>query len=189
MRQFLHKCVAVLIGRKQDRAVCLRLGQRKDFDDGGSDDAERAFGTKDQTPHIGADRFARSGGRAFQFAVSGRDGDIHDYVLDIAVFVLFHAARVCRYPAAERRKFNAVRLMAHRDAVFGKLRHDVAADGSGLNTRHHVFLVDPENAVHPPHIDRDDDTLFVVAATQCVRNVRSPAKRQQNRIVRFRGRY
>ena len=96
-----------------------------------------------------------------QRAGGGGDGDIENDVFDIAVAVFLHAAGVGGDPAAQRGEFHAVGLVAHRHAVFFQLGHDVPADGAGLNAGHHVLVIDPEDAIHPAHIDRNDRAFFV----------------------------
>src|SRR5204862_6851048 len=82
------------------------------------------------------------------------------------VAVLLHAARVGGDPAAECRELDAVWLVADREAVWRQLRDDVAADGPGLDARHPVRGIEPEDPVQPPEVDGDDRALLVRAAAE-----------------------
>ena len=65
--------------------------------------------------------------------------------------------------------------------------NDVTADCTGLNTGHLIFLIDPENTIHSPHIDRNDGALFVGMTAECVGDIGSTAVGNQCGTVRFCG--
>src|SRR6266571_3681996 len=56
-RKLVHELESVFEAREKHRSVFLRLRQWKYFEDGRSDDAERAFRSEHQTPEVQADGF------------------------------------------------------------------------------------------------------------------------------------
>ena len=69
---------------------------------------------------------------------------------------------------------------------FLEFRHDVTADGAGLYAGQHVVAIDPEDAIHAAHVDRDDGAPFVRETSQRVGDVGPATVRDQGRCVLFR---
>src|SRR6185503_989703 len=88
---------------------------------------------------------------------AGRDRvHIDDEVFDVAVAIFLHPARIGGNPATQGGELDAVRLMAERVAVCGEAALEMTADGAGLDARHPIRAIDPEDAVEPSQIDAHD---------------------------------
>ena len=190
LREIVHERDAGLEIRKQHRAIGLHFRQGEQLDHGAGDDAELAFAAEQPQARIDADGLARGDavrspalGRASQLAGGGDHGHVQDQILDVAVTILLHSAGMRRDPAAHGRKLDAVRLVAHREAVFRQLLGDVATDRARFDARHAVDRIDPTNPRHSPHVDRDDGALLIVRAAQGIGDVGAAAIRDQHHAV------
>src|SRR6267378_4529058 len=98
-------------------------------------------------------------------------------------WIATNAAGIRGDPAAKRGKLNADRFVSHRDAMLCQRRYDVAADRSCFNAGHHVRLVDPDDSVHAPHVDRDNRALLLRLTAKSVSDVGAAAVRNQRNIM------
>src|SRR5262249_61108612 len=97
--------------------------------------------------------------------------------------------RLYRYslpnPPADCGELDAVRLMPHSAPVVLQLRHDVPAYGAGLNTSPHILTLDPNDPIHPPHVDREDRPMFALVTAKGVGDVCTAAIGYQSDVVRL----
>ena len=79
--------------------------------------------------------------------------------------------------------------MAHGEAVAFELFHNMAANRTRLDASHSVGRIDPQNAVHPAHVDRYYGALLVGGTEQGFGDVRSSAVWNQADVVVLGGSY
>ena len=122
---------------------------------------------------------------------------LFDDVLDVAVSILLHPAGIGGDPSSQGREFDAVGFVTgdetgHPELAFQFLPRDARLDQGPL-----VLAVDPFDAIHPPHVHRNDHALFRgrklqratdagAAAVGNEADVLGPGQRHQHRAILLR---
>ncbi len=171
---------------KYNGTIALHFRQRKELNHRLGDNAQIALRTKHPQAWIDAGRFARSGGETLHDAVGANDIHIDDYIFYIAVTILFHPAGMGGDPAAERAELHRIRFVAHCIAVASQLCDDVPTNGARLDAGHPVGRIDPQDLIHPAHVDRTDHPFFVGRAAQRLGDIGAAAVGNQTDIVFLR---
>ncbi len=124
-----------------------------------------------------------------QLAQRGHRADVEDQVLDVAVAVLLHAARVGGDPPAEGGELDAVRLVSQRVPVLGELALDLTAHRARFDAGHPIHRVDPANPVHPGKVHYTDGPVLARGAAQRIGDVGSSPVGHQADLVTQGGLY
>ena len=109
----------------------------------------------------------------------------HNNIINISIPILLHSGSSSANPSSKRAKLDRIGLMATHNSKLGELFLHIFTNNTGLNTSHHVVLINPLNFIHPGHIDWNNWSLLFCCQHQRLCDVGTPTKGNQNHIMLF----
>lgn len=136
-----------------------------------SDDTEIALMAQNKLVHVWTWAYSWRFLLSLESAYWSGDFNTHNNIINISIFIFFHARSSSTDPASQRGELDWVWLMPTDYTKLGELFFHIFPNNSGLNTGHHIVFIDPFNFIHSGTINRNNCSFLALLAHQTFSNI------------------